>query len=189
LPKHQTDLLIASRGSHVKLPIFPNAGPHRFKLESIDPQVSVKGGTIAIASKGNFGVLEGITLFDLRLNPAGIREPHWHPNAAELDYVVSGKAKMVILSPHGDRDEFIVGEGDVVFIPPAYFHYIENIGDEEMHFAVFFNHESPEDIGISGAMGAYSNEVLSSVFEVDLKIFDHFPKPQSDVFVVSRSLF
>jgi len=30
---------------------------------------------------------------------------------------------------------------------------------DEMQFALFFNHERPEDIGISGAFGAYSKEV------------------------------
>ena len=39
----------------------------------------------------------------------------------------------------------------------TYFHYIENIGDEELHFAVFFSYEKPQDIGISGAFGSYSN--------------------------------
>ena len=44
--------------------------------------------------------------------------------------------------------------------------------DKNIHFilAVFFNHERPEDIGISGALGAYSNEVLGSVFGVTMVV-------------------
>jgi oxalate decarboxylase len=62
----------------------------------------------------------------LRLKQGGVYEPHWHPNAAELDYVIEGRARMTILSPGGSVDTFEVSSGQIVFIPPAYFHYIEN---------------------------------------------------------------
>jgi hypothetical protein len=50
--------------------------------------------------------------------------------------------------------------------------------------AIFFNHEQPEDLGISGAFGAYSNEVLASIFGLQPKILDDLPKYQEDLFVV-----
>ncbi|WP_369125275.1 cupin domain-containing protein [Alicyclobacillus fastidiosus] len=36
-------------------------------------------------------ILNRIGLDDLFMSKGHIREPHWHPNAAELDYVVSGQ--------------------------------------------------------------------------------------------------
>ncbi len=54
-----------------------------------------------------------------------------------------------------------------------------------MQFAVFFNHERPEDIGISGAFGAYSNEVLGSIFGLQPKHLESLPKYQEDLFVVA----
>jgi oxalate decarboxylase/phosphoglucose isomerase-like protein (cupin superfamily) len=46
---------------------------------------------------------------------------------------------MTIFGPGDSGDTFEVGPGEIVFIPPAYFHYIENIGDnnEDMQFAIF----------------------------------------------------
>jgi oxalate decarboxylase len=74
-------------------------------------------------------------------------------------------------------DTFEVGPGEIVFIPSGYFHYIENLDDsDDMRFAVFFNHERPEDIGISGAFGAYSNEVLGSIFGLQPKTLESLPK-------------
>jgi hypothetical protein len=64
-------------------------------------------------------------------------------------------------------------------------HYIENIGDEELHFTIFFSHEKPQDIGISGAFGSYSNEVLGAVFYVNPRIFESLPKYQEDLLVVA----
>ena len=58
-------------------------------------------------------------------------------------------------------------------------------GSEDMQFAVFFNHERAEDLGISGALGAYSNDVLGSIFGLQPKILDALPKYQEDLFVVA----
>jgi oxalate decarboxylase len=159
---------------------------HTFNLDNIKPQAVCKGGSRTTANADNFSILKGMALYMLRLDRDGIREPHWHPNAAELDYVIKGRAKMTILSPGGKVDIFEVGAGEIVFIPPAYFHYIENIDAENnTHFVVFFGHERPEDIGISGALSAYSNEVLSAIFGTDPKIFDSLARVQEDVFVVA----
>ena len=93
---------------------------------------------------------------------------------------------MTIFSPGDNVDTFEVGPGEIVFIPSGYFHYIENVNaSEDMQFAVFFNHERPEDIGISGAFGAYSNEVLGFIFGLQPKILDVLPKYQEDLFVVA----
>ena len=163
---------------------IPN--PHKFNLEGIPPQVQTTGGTVALGNANTFPILNGLACYSLRLKPNGIREPHWHPNAAELDYVIEGRARMTILSPGGSVDTFDVSPGQIVFIPPAYFHYIENPDSiNNMHFAVFFGHEKPEDIGISGALSAYSNEVLAAVFNLDPTLFDKLPKLEEDVFVVT----
>lgn len=159
---------------------------HKFDLRDFPPLVQTKGGTVSLGNADNFGILSGLACYLLTLKPKGVREPHWHPNAAELDYVISGRARMTIFSPGDIVDTFEVGPGEVVFIPSAYFHYIENVDDsEDMQFAVFFNHERPEDIGISGAFGAYSNEVLGSIFGLQPKILEALPKYQEDLFVVA----
>jgi oxalate decarboxylase len=186
--KSSQDLLITSRSNpknatttYQKIPNY-----HKFNLKAFPPTVESRGGTVSLGNANNFGTLSGLVCYLLTLKPKGIREPHWHPNATELDYVISGRGRMTIFSPGDNVDTFEVGAGEIVFIPSAYFHYIENVnGSEDMQFAVFFNHERPEDIGISGALSAYSNEVLASVFGLQPKILDALPKYQEDLFVVA----
>jgi oxalate decarboxylase len=156
---------------------------HTFDIKSTKPQTICNGGSRTIANSDNFPILKGMATYSLLLKKGGVREPHWHPNAAELDYVVKGRARMTIFSPGGDIDTFEVGPDQIVFIPTAYFHYIENIGDEELHFAFFFSHDKPQDIGISGAFGSYSNKVLGAVFNANPKIFEALPKYQEDLLV------
>jgi oxalate decarboxylase len=186
--KSSQDLLITSRSNPKNATTTYQKIPnnHKFNLKDFPPMVQSRGGTVSLGNADNFGILEGLACYLLTLKPKGIREPHWHPNAAELDYVISGRGRMTIFSPGDNVDTFEVGPGEIVFIPSAYFHYIENVNaSEDMQFAVFFNHERPEDIGISGAFGAYSNEVLGSVFGLQPKILDALPKYQEDLFVVA----
>jgi oxalate decarboxylase len=128
--------------------------------------------------------LEGLSMYAVLLKPQGAREPHWHPNAAELNYLTRGSARITLLSPGGHVDTFDMTAGDLSYMPRGYIHYIENIGTEDAHFAIFFNHTAPSDIGLSGCFGAYSNEVLSSLFGVPANYFDSLPKYQEDLFVV-----
>jgi oxalate decarboxylase len=186
--KPTQDILIGER-PYIAKPEFPNIpNPYKFNLKEapqIQSKIQSNGGTVILANAYSFSVVDGLACYSLILKKGGIREPHWHPNAAELDYVIKGNARMTIFSPGGDIDTFEVGPDQIVFIPTAYFHYIENIADEELHFAVFFSHEKPQDIGISGAFGSYSNEVLGAVFNVNPKIFESLPKYQEDLLVVA----
>ena len=59
-----------------------------FNLDATLPQAVCKGGNRTIVSSNNFPILKGMALYLLRLEKGGIREPHWHPNAAELGYCV-----------------------------------------------------------------------------------------------------
>ena len=88
------------------------------------------------------------------------REPHWHPNAVELGYCLAGRALMTIFSPGAGHDTFIVDPGEIVFVPRGYLHHIENIHQGDTKFAIAFNHELPEDIGISGSAGSMTEVYL-----------------------------
>lgn len=186
--KVQKDVVIAPKPTVVSPSNYavsiPNA--HKFNLAALPPQIQTAGGSVALGNANSFPILNGLALYLLRFAPSGIREPHWHPNAAELDYVIDGKARMTIFSPDGTGNTFEIGPGQIVFIPPAYFHYIENIDPANTtQFLVFFNNERPQDTGISGALSSYSNEVLAAVYNSDPAFFNTLPRLEQDVFLVS----
>jgi oxalate decarboxylase len=186
--KSSQDVLITTKSNTVEPTTIYHKIPnyHKFNLKAFPPTVQSRGGTVSLGNANNFRILEGLACYLLTLKPKGIREPHWHPNAAELDYVITGRGRMTVFSPGDKVDTFEVGPGEIVFVPSAYFHYIENVNaNEDLQFAVFFDHERPEDIGLSGAFGAYSNEILGSVFGLQPKVLDSLPKYQEDLFVVA----
>jgi oxalate decarboxylase len=157
----------------------------KFNVEGVHPQVQTQGGWVKMSNRFLFPSLEGLALYSLALNQKGAREPHWHPNAHELNYLMSGTARITLFSPNGNIDTFDMKPGDMSFLPRGYFHHIENTGEEVARFTIFFNHTAPSDIGISGCLGAYSNEILASLFKVPVSYFDRLPKYQEDLFVIS----
>jgi len=182
--RDETDVFISQgKGSKTDYPSIPNR--FKFSLETINPQIESSGGLARIVNGANLPVLEHIALFSLRLAVKGIREPHWHPNAIELNYVVEGKAALVVVSPSGDIDRFTLEVGEGSIIPAGYIHYIENIGPNELHMTIYFSNRIPNDIGISGTFGAYSDEVLASVFKSSATDFSKWPKIHVDRMVVA----
>lgn len=168
-------------------PLIDSWKVNRYKLdiEANQPQVQTKGGWVKMSNSFLMPTLNGLALYSLKLEKEGAREPHWHPNAHELNYLISGSARIRILSPKSGLDTFDMKAGDMSFLPKGYFHSIENLGDDPARFAVYFNNENPSDIGFSASLGAYSNKLLASLFNLPVDYFDKMPKYQSDLFIVS----
>lgn len=174
--------------STIDKPVVPilSYTTNRFKMnvEDLNPQVQTRGGWVKMSNGSLLPTLEGLAMYSVLLKPNGAREPHWHPNASELNFLIKGNARITLLSPKGQVDTFDMKAGDMSFLPQGYLHHIENTGTEDAQFAIFFNHIRPSDIGFSGCLGAYSNEVLASLFGVPASYFDTLPKYQHDLFVV-----
>ena len=137
--------------------------PYRCRLESLEPAIDNAGGSVIFGRADDFPVLDGLAMYSLRIGRWAVREPHWHPNAAELNYVIDGSVRLTIVSPGGEVETVDLGPGDISYIPRAYFHHIENRAEEEARLAVFFDHELPADNGISAVLGAYPDSLLASI--------------------------
>lgn len=86
----------------------------------------------------------GGAFVDLYLTKGHIREPHWHPNAWELDVVVSGEALITIVDPDTKKlHNYVAKPGQVVFIPMAWWHWIRPVS-QELHLHLFFNNDQFE---------------------------------------------
>ena len=146
----------------------------KFDLAGCPPQVVAQGGKIQEANQGNFTALAGkaLSIYLLTLEPGGVRIPHWHPDAAELDYCLDGKARIGLAFPDGEWERFDLEAGQIAILPQGWFHYIENVGQDTMRMLVIFNNSSPNDIGISEGFQAIPKEVLGLTFGVSKDRFE-----------------
>ncbi len=95
------DIVIGSKPTNIQetdssITKIPNS--HKFNIQRIPPQIQTAGGTVAKANASSFPILSGSSMpfFSLIMKPGAIRDPHWHPNASELGYILDGMARLIV---------------------------------------------------------------------------------------------
>lgn len=160
--------------------------PYRFNLQGSEPLLINAGGSARMARQDVWPILRHQALYALILTGKGMREPHWHPETSELGYVEKGKGRMSILNPAGVIDTYTMEAGDIYFIPKAYPHHIENLEGEELRLLIFFDQALPRDIGFTGSVRSYSNEVLAATLNCKPEFFNQLTKYYKDLFIVNK---
>jgi len=152
------------------------------------PSETYPGGGLTRVDAHSFPVVAGSagSAALLVLERDGLRVPHWHPDAWEFDYCVSGRARMSVVAPGGVWDTFDVEPGDVVFVPQGYFHYIENVGDGPLTFLLVFNADVETDIGLAASVGGVPHEVLAPSLAVPEAAVKVFPEIHHQAPILSR---
>jgi oxalate decarboxylase len=165
--------------------------PHMFHLSAWAPEVFT-GGTLQGATGENWKILSGqqASVYLARLEPGGVREPHWHPSAWELNFVISGSARWSFVGPEATHDMFEVVKGDLVFAPQGHFHYFENASDtEDLVVLIIFNSSASEpadDVGIVASLSAIPVDVLGAVFGASPEIFKQIPRKLDRVTITRK---
>ena len=160
--------------------------PHQFDIEAQNPLLASPAGTARFAREQFWPALRDISMYSLRITDKGMREPHWHPQTAEMGYVLHGRARMTVLDPDGSTETYGLQLGDVYFIPRAYPHHIEQLGEDEVHFLIFFDQPTPGDIGYRATASAFSRSVLAATLGVTEAVLPPLPFTPSDPLVVGR---
>jgi oxalate decarboxylase len=179
----------AAKPGH-EVPTLPKSDEsNKFDFAKIEPKVVRPGGTVKECTGENFPVLvdNAAASFLLVLEPGAVREPHWHPNAWELDVPLSGRGRLGVANP---EDTFSVQElvpGQIGFIPQGYAHYIENVGTEEMRWVVVFNNTQPDDIGLSTTFAGMPTHTFTDTFGLPKGALARADKPDHTLFIVEPS--
>jgi hypothetical protein len=114
----KSEVYISTGSVPPPLPADPPPGSVRsdalidgYRLLAQGPQ-SYPGGTNRVVSQNEFPISTTMTGALLRIRAGGLREPHWHSNADEWQYYVSGRARMSVFGLHGSvrTEEFAAGD-------------------------------------------------------------------------------
>jgi oxalate decarboxylase len=114
----------------------------------LPPSKITPGGHVKIIDSKLFPVTP-ISAAIVTLKPGGLRELHWHPNADEWQYYITGKARMTVFAAASTARTMDFQEGDVGYIPISQPHYIENTGDSELVFLELFKSPQYQDISLA----------------------------------------
>jgi oxalate decarboxylase len=181
-PKH-----IVKRPGQPEIPysvLLPDR--HKFSIENMNAPVSNRYGSAKTAHSQFWPALQNTSMYSLRVEEDGMREPHWHPSTVEMGYVHRGHARMSIMNPAGIVDTYTLKPGDVYCVPAAYPHQIEVLGSENIHFLIFFDQPMPKDVGYRSSGTAMSREVLAAAFGIKSPQLPVLPFTPKDPLIVSK---
>lgn len=130
------------------------------------PKNVFEGGATQVVDSRNFEVTNLAALF-IDLEPGAMREVHWHPDADELQYYISGKARMTVFDAVNNARTFDFVAGDVGYVPKTLAHYIENIGDEPVRVLNVFHTGEYKDVSLNNWLALTPQELVKGHLDID----------------------
>jgi len=169
------------------LPVAPLSGAgtvlvppltHKYQLRSQKPFVKSANGEVRLASAAEFPISTTMTGALMNLRRGGLRELHWHPNADEWQYVLSGKIRLTVFASHGMASVVELEAGDIGFAPMGYGHALENVGDGPAELLLVFNSGEYQEISISTILATQPAYLLATNFHLPETVIERLPKRQ-----------
>ena len=129
--------------------VVPGTEPVIYRLSRSEPLFSNSGGKIQVADSHNFPVSKTVAAALVTIEPGGMREMHWHPNADEWQYYLRGQARMTVFNtgPHANTTDFRAG--DVGVVRRNLGHYVENTGTDVLQFVEVFRSDHYEEVSLA----------------------------------------
>jgi oxalate decarboxylase len=154
----------------------PWPSTHRYPLRAQKPTTRLAGGREWRVTVKEFPISTTIAGVLLNLYAGGLREPHWHPNANEWQYYISGKARMTLFGSRGRARTEEFGPGDVGYVPQGFGHYIENIGDTACVVLLALDNGVYEEISLSTWLAANPTQLIADNFQIPEKLVNQLPR-------------
>jgi len=159
-------------------PAIPfSTSSHKFRMEADGVYQQFKGGSVKLVSSLEFPIQNTITSMRMDIEPGAIRELHWHPNADEWQYVMSGKGNLSIFGSHGRVKTMPYSKGMVAFVKQGFGHYIENTGTETLKLIILFNSPVYQELSLNDWLNSNPPQLIADHFGMSLtqasSLIDH----------------
>jgi len=152
-----------------------------FRLKALTPTRKTQGGEVRIADSRNFLVSKHIAAALVIVNPGGMRELHWHPNASEWQFYISGKARMTVFTAVGNARTMDYNANDVGYIPAVAGHYIENTGDSDLVFLELFAASEFQDVSLNNWLRRLPSGIVAQHLNLDVTEIKQIPPDKEEV--------
>jgi oxalate decarboxylase len=135
-----------------------------------------KSGEVRIIDSSKFKVSTTIAAAIVTVRPGGIRELHWHPNADEWQYYISGNGRMTVFDTGARARTMDFQAGDVGYIQKTLPHYIQNTGTTDLKFLEMFKSSFYQDLSLSEWLTHTPPELVLEHLGIDKATLDAMPK-------------
>jgi oxalate decarboxylase len=159
-------------------PQGPTPISYSFRLMEQSPDKENRGGDVRIADSTRFKAASTIASALVTLKPGGLRELHWHPNADEWQYFVTGKGRQTVFTGGGKARTMDMLGGDVGYVLQSLPHYIENTGDSDLIFLEMFKSPIYQDISMAEWLSHLPPNLVQAHLGFDKQVIESIPKEE-----------
>jgi oxalate decarboxylase len=156
----------------------PQSFTHRLMAQA---PISAPGGSVRIADSSNFPPSTTIAAALVEIEPGGMRELHWHPNADEWQYYIAGQARMTVFGAEGEANTFDYQAGDVGYVPYPMGHYVENTGNATLRFLEMFRSSYYADVSLDTWLALTPPEMVRATLNLDQRTISKLRKSETPV--------
>ena len=149
-----------------------------FRTMQMQPTKQTKGGEVRIVDSRTFKASTNIASAIVTVRPGAIRELHWHQNADEWMYFVSGRGRMTVFATGGRARTMNFQAGDVGYVEKTLPHYIENTGDTDLKFLEMFRAAVYQDLSLSEWLTHIPPELVMAHMNIDRATLDAIPRDE-----------
>jgi oxalate decarboxylase len=149
-----------------------------FRTMAMPPTKRTKGGEVRIVDSSTFKVATNVAMAMVTVHPGGLRELHWHPNADEWQYYISGKGRMTVVATGNRARTMDFQAGDVGYVEKTLLHYIQNTGDTDLVFLEMFKSGFYQDLSLSQWLSHTPPELVMAHLNIDKATMDTIPRDE-----------
>ncbi|MEK4525764.1 MULTISPECIES: oxalate decarboxylase family bicupin [Paenibacillus] len=131
----------------------------KHRLLAQEPLIT-PGGSVRIVDSTNFPISTTVAAALVEIRPGAMRELHWHPNADEWQYYLTGQGRMTVFGGNGIARTFDYRAGDVGYVPVAMGHYIQNTSTDTLWFLEIFRSDRFEDVSLNQWMALTPQDLV-----------------------------
>jgi oxalate decarboxylase len=154
--------------------------PFSYRLLAQEP-IRTTGGTVRISESTNFPVATTISAAFVEVEPGAMREMHWHPNANEAQYYISGQARMTVFAADSTAGTFDYQPGDVGFVPRNMGHYIENTGTTKLQFLELWRTDKFADVSLRQWLAFTPYDLVHANVKIDKSVLAKIPTHKTPI--------
>jgi oxalate decarboxylase len=152
-----------------------------FRLAAMTPNKVTKGGRVQIADSGNFPISKTVAAALVTVEPGGLRELHWHPNADEWQYYIKGEARMTVFNTGPQAQTADFRPGDIGYVKKSLGHYVQNTGTTELQFLEIFRADHFSEVSLSDWLTRLPPDLVAQHLNIDPAVIAKFPRDRPDV--------
>jgi oxalate decarboxylase len=158
------------------------AHPFVFSTSDMKPTKETAGGTVHIVDSTNFAISKTVAMAMVRVKPGALRELHWHPNADEWQYYISGEARMTVFDTGPKAQTADFRPGDVGYVKKSLGHYVQNTGTTDLVFLEIFKTAKYEEVSLANWLKHSPPQLVKDHLNIDPKTFlKNVPDLRADV--------